>query len=416
MPLSTKRDRLVIVGNGMASVRLCEELVALGSHQRFAITVIGAEPVAGYNRVLLSAHLAGEASREDIQLKDAEWYRAHGIDLRLGRKVESIDREARELALGDGTHLHYDKLVLATGSEPIRLSVPGSNLAGVHVFRDLTDTQALANLGPAPRRIAVIGGGLLGIEAAYGLQRAGHHVTLVHLMDRLMERQLDQRAAAHLCRAIEKKGITVHLKAATSAIIGDEQVTGIAFADGSTIASDAVVFSAGIRPSVALAKAAGLTINRGVVVDDRMMAAKGIYALGECAEHNGIVYGLVEPAYSQAKVLAYVLSGVAASYAGSVLATNLKVSGVGVFSIGHFEGAEGTTTATLEDKTTGHYRKLVFRGDRLVGAVLVGATGDALWYRDLVMRGELLGTLRQSLIFGKAACMPQQENDLQKAA
>lgn len=416
MPMITKRDRLFIVGNGMASVRLCEELVALGSHQRFAITVIGAEPVAGYNRVLLSAHLAGEASREDIALKGTEWYRAHDIELRLGQKVESIDREARELTLSDGKHLHFDKLVLATGSEPIRLSVPGSSLAGVHVFRDLTDAQALASLGPEPRRIAVIGGGLLGIEAAYGLQRAGHSVTLVHLMDRLMERQLDQRAAAHLCRAIEKKGISVRLKAATSAIMGDTHATGIALADGSTLAADAVVFSAGIRPNVALARAAGLSVNRGIVIDDRMAAAKGIYALGECAEHNGIVYGLVEPAYAQAKVLAYVLSGVAASYGGSVLATNLKVSGVGVFSIGDFEGAEGTTTATLEDKKRGHYRKLVFRTDRLVGAVLVGSTADALWYRDLVTRAEPLGAMRQSLIFGKAACLPLQEIDLQKAA
>jgi nitrite reductase (NADH) large subunit len=404
------RTPLVIVGNGMAGVRLCEELVARGGHERFAITVIGAEPVEGYNRVLLSAHLAGQATTQDIALRDTEWYRAHGIALKLGTRVAAIDPEQRTLTLADGATLPYGRLVLATGSDPIRLPVPGSDLTGVFTFRDLADTRALAALGPEPKRIAVIGGGLLGLEAAYGLRRAGHHVTIVHLMDRLMERQLDQRAAMHLARAIGRKGIALRLNAATQAILGGTQVTGLAFADGTSIEADAVVFSAGIRPNIGLARAAGLQVNRGIVVDDAMAVSETIFALGECAEHRGTVYGLVEPAYAQAKVLAAQLCGEAASYAGSVLATNLKVSGVGVFSVGDVEGASGTTSATFEDRTRGHYRKLVFRGELLVGAVLVGETGDALWYRDLVTRAEPITALRDNLIFGKAACLaPSQE-------
>jgi nitrite reductase (NADH) large subunit len=400
------REHLVIIGNGMASVRLCEELVGLNALQSLAITVIGFEPVAGYNRVLLSARLAGEASEADIALKPAEWYAQNGIHLKLGCRVDVLDVASKTLMLDSGETLSYDRLVLATGSEPIRLPVPGHDLAGVFTFRDLADMQALANLGPAPRDIAVIGGGLLGLEAAYGLQRAGHRVTLIHLMDRLMERQLDAEAARFLRLAIERKGIEVRLLAKTEAILGKTRVSGVAFKDGSEIAADAVVFSAGIRPNIALARAANLPVERGIIVDDQMRVDHTVYALGECAQHRGTVYGLVEPAYAQAKALARHLCGHKAHYTGSILATNLKVSGIGVFSIGDFEGAAGTASVILKDSHQGQYRKLVFREDILVGAVLVGATLDALWYRDLVLAGEKVGALRADLIFGKAACQP----------
>lgn len=401
------RPRLLIVGNGMAGVRLCEELVALRAAERWDIEVIGAEPVPGYNRVLLSAHLAGEADRDAIDLRGLDWYAGHGIALTLGRHVTALDRVTRVATLDDGSRRTYDALVLATGSDAIRLPLPGADLPGVHTFRDLADTAALQALGPVPRRVAVIGGGLLGLEAAHGLARAGHAVTVVHVMDRLMERQLDRRAAGHLRRAVERLGIAVRLGAETRAVTGETAVTGLAFADGTALETDAVVMAVGIRPRVVLAGKAGLAVHRGIVVDDRMQAAPGIFAIGECAEHRGQVYGLVEPAYRQARVLAQILCGLDAAYAGSVLATNLKVSGVPVFSVGAIE-ADGDAEAVIaEDRRRGEYRKLVIRDGRLIGAILVGETGDALWYRDLVLDGADISGFRDDLIFGRTACAPR---------
>jgi nitrite reductase (NADH) large subunit len=395
-------EPLVIIGNGMAAAKLVEELSrrALG---RYAIAVIGEEPRLAYNRVLLSSVLAGEIASSDIDLKPACWWRSHGVTLRYGCKATAVDLARRHVLLEDGESIAFAKLVFATGSQPLRLPIPGADLPGVHTFRGIADIDALTRLGENRQRVVVIGGGLLGLEAAYGLVKAGAAVTLVHLMDRLMERQLDGPAAALLKRLVEQKGVEILLNANTSRIHGEGRVTKIEFADGATLGADAVVFAAGIRPNSRLARDSGIATNRGVVVDDGLRTSvRGVYALGECAEHRGICYGLVEPAYEQARVLAARLTGSDDAYHGSVVATNLKVSGVNVFSAGEFLGDESTEEIIWSDPVMGVYKKLVLANDRLVGAVLVGDTRDAIWYVELMRAGADVSSLRDGLIFGKA--------------
>jgi nitrite reductase (NADH) large subunit len=400
-------EPLVIVGNGMAAAKLVEELsqTALG---RYAIAVIGEEPRLAYNRVLLSSVLAGEAASHEIELKPAAWWRERGVTLKYGARVTGIDVGRRELHIENDENVAFSRLVLATGSLPLRLPVPGSELPGVHTFRDSRDTDVLLALAARKKRIVVVGGGLLGLEAAYGLARAGAKVTLLHLMDRLMERQLDAPAAALLKALVARKGIEVLLNASTAAIHGDGCVEGVELADGRRIAAEAVIFAAGIKPNVGLAKEAGLAVNRGIVVDDAMQtSAPGIFALGECAEHRGTCYGLVEPAYEQARVLARHLAGRQAAYGGSVVSTNLKVSGVSVFSAGDFIGADGSEQIVLNDVRRGIYKKLVIAQGRLTGAVLIGETQDALWYRDLIRNREPIASIRAAMMFGRAGARPQ---------
>ncbi|MGC2774172.1 MAG: FAD-dependent oxidoreductase [Bradyrhizobium sp.] len=400
-------EPLVIVGNGMAAARLVEELsqTALG---RYAIAVLGEEPRLAYNRVLLSSVLAGEVASHEIELKPAAWWRQRGVTLKYGARVTEIDVGRRELKIENGESVEFGRLVLATGSLPLRLNVPGADLAGVHTFRDSRDADVLLGLAAKKRRVVVVGGGLLGLEAAYGLARAGAKVTLVHLMDRLMERQLDAPAAALLKALVARKGIEVLLNANTAAIHGEACVEGVELVDGRRIAAEAVIFAAGIRPNVALAKEAGLAVNRGIVVDDAMQtSAPGIFALGECAEHRGTCYGLVEPAYEQGRVLARHLAGRKAAYQGSVVSTNLKVSGVSVFSAGDFMGAEGSEAIVLNDARRGTYKKLVIADGRLTGAVLIGETQDALWYRDLIRNCEPIASIRTAMMFGRAGARPQ---------
>jgi nitrite reductase (NADH) large subunit len=297
----------------------------------------------------------------------------------------------------------FAKLVFATGSQPLRLNIPGNDLAGVHTFRDSRDVDLLLQLASGQKRAIVIGGGLLGLEAAYGLAKAGAPVTLVHLMDRLMERQLDAPAAALLKRLVAEKGIDVRLSASTKAILGDGKVQGVELADGTHIAADAVIFAAGIRPNAAIAQAAGIAVGRGIIVDDRLATSvDGVYALGECAEHRSTCYGLVEPAYEQARVLAENLAGRTAAYEGSVLSTNLKVSGVSVFSAGDFVGAEGSEAIVLSDARQGTYKKLVVADGRLTGAILIGDTQDALWYLELIRTRANIRAFRSDLMFGRA--------------
>jgi len=352
-------EPLVVVGNGMAAARLVDELAkaALG---RYAIAVIGDEPRLAYNRVLLSSVLAGETASHDIELKPAAWWRDRGVTLKYGCAVTEIDIGRRELKIANEESIAFSRLVLATGSTPLRLNVPGADLPGVHTFRDSRDVDLLLTLAAQKKRVVVVGGGLLGLEAAYGLAKAGASVTLLHLMDRLMERQLDRPAAELLKSLVERKGIRILLDANTARIHGETRVDGVELTDGRRIDADAVIFAAGIRPNIALAKDAGIPVNRGIVVDDVMQSgASEIYALGECAEHRGVCYGLVEPAYDQARVLARHLADGAAAYGGSVVATNLKVSGVSVFSAGDFMGAEGSETILLNDLRRGIYKKLV---------------------------------------------------------
>src|SRR5215470_7012924 len=371
-------EPLIVIGNGMAAARLVEELAkrALG---RYAVAVIGDEPRLAYNRVLLSALQAEEIGFADIELKPARWWRDRGVALRYGVRASGVDPIAREVTLSNGTRLSFSKLVFATGSQPIKLAIPGMDLPGVLTFRDIDDVNTIAKAARA--RVVVIGGGLLGLEAAYGLAKARAHVTVLHLMDRLMERQLDARAARLLKRAVEAKGIAVRLEAETTHIIGNGR----------------------IRANTALARTAGLKVNGGIVVDDHLeTSVAGVHAIGECAEHRGCCYGLVEPAYEQAQVLARRLAGENATYPGSVLAANLKVFGVNVFSAGDFLAATvGADEIVLSDPGIGVYKKLVIAAGRLIGAVLFGDTADGPWYLDLIRSGSSIERLRDDLMFGR---------------
>jgi nitrite reductase (NADH) large subunit len=395
-------EPLVIVGNGMAAARLVDELakVALG---RYAVAVIGDEPRLAYNRVLLSSVLAGETASHDIELRPASWWRDRGVTLKYGCRATEIDAGRRELKIANEESIHFSKLVLATGSTPLRLNVPGAGLEGVHTFRDSRDVDLLLTLAAGKKRVVVVGGGLLGLEAAYGLAKAGARVTLIHLMDRLMERQLDAPAAELLKTLVERKGIKILLNANTAALHGETHVEAIELVDGRRIDTDAVIFAAGIRPNTALAKEAGIAVNRGIVVDDVLQTGTpDIFALGECAEHRGICYGLVEPAYEQARVLAQHLAGGRAAYGGSVLSTNLKVSGVSVFSAGDFMGGQGCEAIVLSDIRHGTYKKLVISEGRLTGAVLVGDTTDALWYLELIRSRQPIAKIRSLMMFGRS--------------
>lgn len=401
-------EPLVIVGNGMAAARLVDELAktALG---RYAVAVIGEEPRLAYNRVLLSSVLAGETGSHEIELRPADWWRHRGVTVRYGYRVTEIDTGRRELKIEGEESMEYSKLVLAVGSTPLRLNVPGADLAGVHTFRDTRDVDLLLTLAAARKRVVVVGGGLLGLEAAYGLAKAGAPVTLLHLMDRLMERQLDLPAADLLKTLVERKGIRILLNASTARIHGEGHVEAVELADGTRIEADAVIFAAGIRPNVALARDAGIAVNRGVVVNDEMQTASpDIYALGECAEHRGTCYGLVEPAYEQARVLAQHLAGRPAAYQGSVVSTNLKVSGVSVFSAGDFMGGEGSESLVLTDRRRGTYKKLVIAEGRLTGAVLIGDTVDALWYLELIRNRDKVAAIRTDMMFGRALARPSK--------
>lgn len=400
-------EPLIIVGNGMAATRLVDELTTLAPG-KYAIAVVGEEPSLAYNRVLLSSLLAREIEPEAVELRAAKWWRDRGVTLVYGRRAVEIDTKAKFVRLRGGAKLGYSKLVLATGSEAIRLPLPGAELPGVVTFRDKSDVESILSRARPGARAVVIGGGLLGLEAAYGLMKAGAHVSVIHLMDRLMERQLDAHAAGLLKAALEERGIQVLLGAESEAIQGRRKVAGLRLKDGRNVPADLVVMAVGIRPNVRLARGADLNVNRGIVVGDDLQTSEAdIYAIGECAEHRGTCYGLVEPAYEQARVLAHGLAGKNTRYAGSLLATNLKVSGVNVFSAGDFLGAPGSEPIVLTDPGRRSYRKMIVTGDKLTGAVLVGDTADALWYLDLIRSGRPVSGLRDGLVFGRTFSEPQ---------
>ncbi len=398
-------EALVIIGNGMAGVRLAQDLTERAGG-RYAITMIGEEPVLPYNRIMLSPVLSGDADAATLPLQPAAWFGERGIRLLTGAAATSVNVEKRLVHLADGRRIRYSQLVFATGSRASRLPIPGAGLPGVFVFRTLHDTLELAALAEGKARIAVIGGGLLGIEAAYGLAKRGASVTLVHLMDRLMERQLDTTAAAMVKTSLERQGIEVLLDAHSERILGEGKAEGVRLADGRVLAADAVIMAAGIKPNAELAQTAGLEVNRGIVVDDRLKTSvERIFAIGECAEAGGQCCGLVEPAFEQAAVLAGSLAGDAdARYVHGVAATNLKVSGLPVFSAGNFLGGEGTSQILLRDPGTGLFKKLVTQAGKLAGAVLVGDTGDAAWYLKLIREGIPIAPFRTGLAFGEAFC------------
>jgi nitrite reductase (NADH) large subunit len=393
------RGKLVVIGAGMAATRFVEELTNRAPGQ-YDILVIGEEPRLAYNRVLLSSVLAGDLSVDDIELKSSQWWRAAGVETLSGRRVVAIDAAARRLMLDNGDSVAYSKAVLATGSRAARLPIEGAELPGVHTFRDVQDVEALSRISKGKRAL-VIGGGLLGLEAAYGLARRGVEATLVHVMDRLMERQLDAGGAEILARLVEERGVRVLLNAHTARITGAGRVEGVEFADGRIVQADAVIFAVGIQPNAELARQAGIDVGRGVIVDDGLETrASGVFAIGECAEHRGVCYGLVEPAYEQGRVLAMRLAGQDASYRGSVVSTNLKVSGVRVFSAGDYLGDGDARRIVCKDPRMGIYRKFVMRDDRLVGAILIGDTSGAADILDLIRSGADMSSMCDELMFG----------------
>ncbi|MEO1542932.1 MAG: FAD-dependent oxidoreductase [Pseudomonadota bacterium] len=397
-------QRLVIIGNGMVGLRFLENLLEAAPNL-YEITVIGAEPRAAYNRVLLSPFLAGEIAADDVAMKPTSWYAENKVDLRLGQRAKTLDAKSKSITLDSGDTLSFDICVLATGSKPIRLPIPGADqLKGVHTFRDFDDVTTFRSVAQSGRPAVVIGGGLLGIETAYGLARAGVEVHLVHLMDRLMERQLDAQGGAILKSALEERGIEVHLEAATEVILDDGQgsVSGVRLRDGKQIPGDIVVMAVGVQANTDLAKEASLDVGRGIKVSDTLeTSAPGVFALGECAEHLGVCYGLVEPGYDQALVLAHHLADQPTLYAGNVLSTNLKVSGVPVFSAGDFSG-DDTHSVITQDEAHKSYRRLFVKDNNLVGVVLVGDTADALWYRDLIAERTDISPFKDALAFGPA--------------
>lgn len=398
------RERLVVVGNGMASLRFLERLTEKAPG-RFDIAVVGAEPVAAYNRVLLSSLLGGEVDEAACGFRPLCWYAEHGIRLITGAPVTQIDRANRLAVVGETHVLPFNKLVLAVGSLPIRLPLPGGDLPGVITFRDLADVAAIRKAAVQHAKSVVIGGGLLGLEAAVGLARLGIDTTLLHVMDRVMERQLDQAAARLVTAAMEARGVRMLLCANTAAIEGEDKVERLALKDGSVIPADLVVMSVGIKPSTALAQACGLAVGRGITVDDRMTTSDpAIFALGECAEHRGIAYGLVEPAYEQAEVLARHLAGEEAAYLGTSLATSLKVSGLPVFSAGIVDAPEGAETIVVHDAGLGLYRKLTIQDGQLTGALFVGDTAEQARCKELIRSGApLCANDRDDLMFGAPA-------------
>lgn len=401
----TAQERLVVVGNGMVSLRFLERLCDRAPG-RYDVTVIGAEPSPAYNRVLLSALLAGDVDEEGCRLREAVWYDGQRIRLRTGRPATAIDTANRTVTVGED-RIGYDRLVLATGSVPIMLPKPGMDLPGVMAFRDLAHVDTMRALKGSGRRAVVIGGGLLGLEAAYGLARLGVETTLLHVMDRLMERQLDARAAALVRDAMERKGVRVLLQADTAAIEGEGRVEAVRLMDGAVLPADIVVVAVGVRPRVDLARDSGLAVGRGIQVDDGLATSvPGLFAIGECAEHRGLVYGLVEPGYEQADVLARRLAGEHAAYSGSTVATSLKVSGLPVFSAGEIADDAGGEPIVLSCPRAGIYRKLVVRDGRLAGALLVGDIGEGPWYRELIRTGEPVAGFRHDLMFGAAKPAP----------
>jgi len=387
----------------MAGVRVLEELLKIAP-DKYDITVFGAEPFGNYNRILLSPVLSGEKTIDDIMLNDLEWYQDNNITLHAGKKITDIDRVSRRVIASDGTSVPYDRLLLATGSDPFIIPVPGSKLPGVITFRDIHDVNAMLEASKNYQHAVVIGGGLLGLEAAYGLRQRGMTVSVVHLLDSLMERQLDKPAAALLKQALEERGLSFLMEAQTEAILGEDRVKGVRFKDGKEVPADLVVMAVGIRPNVELAKQAGLYCDRGIVVNDTMQTYDPrIYAVGECIQHRKQTYGLVAPLFDMAKVCANHLAHLGYSrYEGSVISTKLKVTGIDVFSAGNFNGDDTTEDIVLKDTKRGIYKKIVLKDNRIHGAVLYGDTLDGSWYFQLMREGTNVSDFRDQLMFGQA--------------
>ncbi|MCK5718902.1 MAG: nitrite reductase large subunit NirB [Thiomargarita sp.] len=397
------KEKLVCIGNGMAGIRTIEELLKLAPDQH-EITVFGSEPYGNYNRILLSPVLAGEKTIEDIILNEKEWYQENNITLYTNYTVTVINRGKREVKTDKGINVKYDRLLIATGSNPFIIPISGSELTGVVGFRDIQDVHNMLDMAGQGKNAVVIGGGILGLEAANGLMQQGMQVTVVHLLDNLMEQQLDKTAATLLQLSLEKRGLKFLMAAETTAILGERNVTGVRFKDGKEIPADLVVMAVGIRPSIKLAQQAGIYCERGIVVNDTLQTFDPrIYAVGECVQHRNQLYGLVAPLFEQAKVCANHLANLGyARYEGSVVSTKLKVTGIDLFSAGDFQVKEDSDELIFQDPSQGIYKKLVIENNRIKGAVLYGDTIDGSWYFGLMRDNVDISGQRDRLLFGQA--------------
>ncbi len=400
------KKRLVVIGNGMAGMRTVEELLT-AKPDNYEITVFGAEPYGNYNRILLSSVLCGEKKIGDIVINDRQWYTDNGIRLHAGatKTVVRIDRARKQVHAQDGTIAHYDRLLIATGSTAVKPALPGHDLAGVVSFRDIVDVETMLAYSRSHRKAVVLGGGLLGLEAANGLVQQGMDVTVIHNNEVLLNRQLDKPAAKLLQAALAGRGIHFKMAAQTQALLDDGQghIRAVSFADGSVLDCDLFVMAVGVRPNIALAQQSGLYCERGIVVNDTLQSYDpSIYAVGECIQHRGDTFGLVAPLFEQAKVCANHLGahGVA-QYITLPTATKLKVTGINLFSVGDFIGDTHSETIHFTDSALGIYKKLVIKADKLVGAVLYGDTAAGSWYQELLEQGQDIAGIRDGLVFGK---------------
>ena len=406
---SQEKMKLVLVGNGLAGMRCLEDLLDMAP-DRYEVTVIGEEPWGNYNRIMLSPVLSGDKSIEDIMLHPHAWYSDKGIHFIAGDAAVKIDRPRKQVHTEKGIVVDYDRLILATGSKPFIPPIKGSDLKGVLSFRDIYDVNTMLEYCKNKKNAVVIGGGLLGLEAAYGLKQRGMNVTVLHLMDRIMDRQLDARASALLKQSIEAKGIPVLTEANTEELIGqDGHVSQLRLKDGTVLDADFVVFAVGIRPNMALAQSAGLRCNRGVMVNDTMQTFDpSIYAVGECIEHRNQTFGLVEPLWGQAFICAsHLAEHGSLIFKAPTVPTQLKVSGCDVFSAGNFEPADDYEDIILNDEKRHIYKRIIIQQDKVIGAVLFGDTEDGAWYAELIADQTPISSIRNKLLFGKDFALKQ---------
>lgn len=420
--MNNAKRKLVVVGNGMAGARTVEEILRRGGGELFNVTVFGDEPHGNYNRILLSNVLNGSQDARDIFLNAPDWYAENNIALRAGVRVEKIDRAAQRVLADDGSETPYDVLLLATGSRPFvppmdgLKTASGENKPGVFVFRTLDDCRKISGYATKCRRAVVLGGGLLGLEAARGLINYGCEVHVVHLAPRLMDRQLDATSGAMLRDTFQKMGLHVHLEKSTAAVLGDEMVTGLRFADGSELSCDMIVVACGVRPNVELARDCTLQVERAILVNNQMRSLddENVFVVGECAQHDGQVYGLVAPLWEQARVLADVVTGAkpGAAYRGSKVSTKLKVMGVELAQMGATEARDGDEVVQWIEPKRGRYKKLIIRDGKLCGAILLGETKTAGRLMQLFERAALLPEAREDLLFETSAPAPAASGTL----
>ncbi len=401
-----EKQKLLVVGNGMAAMRTIEHILSYqeAASTNFDITVVGAEPHGNYNRIMLSPVLAGEKHFSDIMLHTHEWYQNNNITLLAGKRVEQLDRAEKIATLDDGLVLHYDKLLLATGSDPFIIPVTGKELPGVLSYRTIEDVEEMQSIAKQHKHAVVIGAGVLGLEAAFGLQQQGMQVSVVHNAATIMNRQLDEKAACMLQQHLEGLGITFHLEKNSAACEGVERVEKLVFSDGEAIAADLVVMAVGVRANTLLAEKSGLACERGIVVDDYLCTDDdNVYAVGECVQHRGATYGLVAPLFEQAVVCAKNILGLSTEpYLGSQLYTSLKVTGVNLYSAGDFNGDESSESIIYDDPANQVYKKIVINNNRIIGLNLYGDISDAVWYQDLYQQKKDISGMREDMIFGKA--------------